>query len=378
MTLRATTLLLLALVSTTRAADPPTTFPIDDPKITLSPYVWKPTGQAQSARIEATMPGAYLKLNFENSKSIQLLIDGDANKNCPPASMPVVDFSIDNGPYKTTQLTKTSDIYPLPLADSLDPAKPHQLEFHFRSANLGPDRWKASTVHLRVAGLQLDPNGALLPTTPHARRALAFGDSITEGVCVEGLCPYYSNLLMNNARATWFPLVASALDCEYGQLGTGGQGMVKQGMALPPLPQTWDHYDAATSRITNEKLLPEPDYIFCAMGTNDYLENSDKPSNITEAYTTWLTAVRKAAPNSAIFCITPPLGWHAEEVAAAVAARNKSGDDKVHLIDTSPLKSGFDAKRPTKLALDGVHPSLYGNALLATLITSQTQKSIGK
>jgi hypothetical protein len=57
-------------------------------------------------------------------------------------------------------------------------------------------------------------------------------------VCVEGLCPYYSNLLMNNARVTWFPLVATALNCEYGQVGNGGQGMARM-MEYPPLPQTW-------------------------------------------------------------------------------------------------------------------------------------------
>ncbi len=354
------------------------TIAADDVKIAFAPYVWKSTGAGAAARAEATMPGAYLKVKFQGSQSIRLLIDGAANKGCPPASMPVVEYSIDEGPFKTTQLTKTDDVYPLPLADGLDAGKPHQLEFHFRSANLGPDRWAASTVHLRVAGVQLDAGGSLLPVSLHPRKAIGFGDSITEGVCAEGPCPYYSNLLMNNARVTWFPLVCAALDCEYGQLGTGGQGMVKVGMALPPLPQTWDHYDAATSRLSNGLLLPEPDYIFCAMGTNDFLEDSSKPSNITAAYTGWLAAVRKAAPHAAIFCVTPPLGWHAGEVAAAVAARNQEGDKNVHLIDTAPFKEKFASKRATQLAPDGVHPSLYGNAILGALIASEAQKVLCK
>ena len=41
-------------------------------------------------------------------------------------------------------------------------------------------------------------------------------------------------------------------------------------MALPPLPQSWDRYDAATSRLTEGRLVPEPDYVFCCMGTNDF------------------------------------------------------------------------------------------------------------
>ncbi len=194
---------------------------------------------------------------------------------------------------------------------------------------------------------------------------------------MEGLCPYYSNLLMNNARVTWFPLVCAALDCEYGQLGTGGQGMVKQGMALPPLPQTWDHYDADTSRLVNGLLQPEPDYVFCAMGTNDFLKDGHEPSDITSAYTGWLESVRKAAPHTAIFCVVPPLGWHATEVAAAVAARNKVGDSNVHLIDTARVKEGYDGWHATEFAPDGVHPSEYGNAVLAALISSEAQKALG-
>ena len=32
---------------------------------------------------------------------------------------------------------------------------------------------------------------------------------------------------MNNALYSWFPIVASALDCEYGQQGHSGLGMVR-------------------------------------------------------------------------------------------------------------------------------------------------------
>jgi hypothetical protein len=56
--------------------------------------------------------------------------------------------------------------------------------------------------------------------------------------------------------ATWFPLVCGGLNCEYGQLGTGGQGMVRP-IEIPPLPQTWDRFDATTSRLTDGLLLPE-------------------------------------------------------------------------------------------------------------------------
>ncbi len=327
------------------------------------------------------MPGAYLKLAFHESKAIKLLIDGTANHACPESSMPIVEYSVDEGPWKVTQLEKTGELHPLTLAEGLDAGREHRAEIYFRAANLGPKRWESSTVHLRIAGIQLDAGGSLLPFALRSKRAIGFGDSITEGVCVEGLCSYYDNLLMNNARVTWFPMICAALDCEYGQLGTGGQGMIRTNIQIPPLPQTWDHYDATTSRLTNGLLLPEPDYVFCEMGTKDF-EGDDrkrKHMDISAAYTGWLCAMRNACPYARFFCIVPPLGWHATEVQAAVTARNKAGDQKVYLIDTAPLKAGFrTGEGATTLAYDGVHPSVYGNAMLGAFIAVEAQKVISR
>lgn len=63
------------------------------------------------------------------------------------------------------------------------------------------------------------------------KRAIGYGDSITEGVGVDGLFTSWSLIGVNNARATWFPLVCAVLDCEYGQLGSGGWGMAQRKLA---------------------------------------------------------------------------------------------------------------------------------------------------
>jgi lysophospholipase L1-like esterase len=349
----------------------------DDVRVALAPYVWKRTGTGETARAEATMPGAYLKLDFMRSSTLGLLVDGTANSNCVVSCMPAVDYSVDDGPFNTIQLSLTGRVYVLPLARELDVSKQHHAEFFFRAGYLVPDRWTEATHHLRIAGVELDAGGTLMPPSIRAKRAIAFGDSITEGVNVDGTVPYYSNLFMNNARGTWFPIVCAALGCEYGQLGTGGQGMVRTNVQIPPLPQTWDHYDAATSRLTNGLLQPEPDYVFCEMGTNDFEERDKKRRHmdITIDYINWLIAVRKSCPNANIFCITPPLGWHASEVEAAVKVRTAAGDRNVHLIDTAPLIAGFKTDEgATTLAGDGVHPSQYGNAMLGALIAVETQK----
>ena len=364
--------------SATPPEKPVITIGCDDARIALAPYAWKLTGSGVNARAEASMPGAYLKLDFEGSTEVGLLVDGAANVGALPPSMPVIDYSVDDGAYSTTQLSRMGEVYVLPLAQALDAGKPHHVEVYFRAASLAPDRWTQSTHHLRIAGVQLDAGARLVPPAMRAKRAIAFGDSITEGVNVEGNVPYYSNLLMNNARGTWLPIVCAALGCEYGQLGTGGQGMVTTTLQIPPLPQTWDHYDASSSRLKNGLLEPEPDYIFSEMGTNDFAEKDKKRTHldITEAYRGWLNAVRKSSPNARIFCITPPLGWHAPEVQAVVHARNQAGDAKVYLIDTAPLAAGFKPDGATTLAGDGVHPSQYGNAILGALIAAETQKAI--
>jgi hypothetical protein len=347
----------------------------DEANVCWSPYVWKKSGAGEAARMEATMPGAYVKLAFRGSTMVDLLVDGTANKGCPKEAIPIVDYCVDNGAFQSVRLSERNEVYAIPLAAKLDPAKEHRVEVQFRSASLGTNRWRASTGRLRLAGFEVDAGNRLLPVAVRPRRAIGFGDSIFEGVCVERLGPYYSDLTMNNARMTWFPIMCAALGCEYGQLGTGGQGMVRP-IEIPPLPQTWDHYDDKTSRLSDGKLLPEPDYVFCGMGTNDHNPADKSLIPIGDAYRAWLVSVRKACPNTAIFCVVPPLGWHDKEIADAVAARRKAGDNRVFVIDPVSLRDQWSLKGATPLAYDGVHPSVYGSAMLAAVIAAEVEKTL--
>jgi lysophospholipase L1-like esterase len=165
-------------------------------------------------------------------------------------------------------------------------------------------------------------------------------------------------------------VVCAALDCEYGQFGSGGQGMVKE-IEMPPLPKAWDHYDATTSRLTDGLLLPEPDYVFCNMGTNDF-----GGTDITGAYTNWLTAVRKACPHTHVFCVVPPSGVHRNEIRAAVAARDNADDRAVHVIDIPALNAAITVHPPvaTQLCCDGVHPTMQGQGIFGACIAAQVER----
>jgi len=350
------------------------------PEIVFSPYGWLRFGAGEGASFEAMMPGAYLKFAAENTSMLGVFVDFSINRGCPAHSMPVIEYSVDNKPFKTLQLPVAEKEQLLVLAEGLSLNQAHCLDFHFRAADLCQKRWDSSAGHLRLSGIALASQARLLPIPARPKKALGFGDSITEGVGTESHFTSWQKLEANRAGSSWFPLVCSALDCEYGQLGTGGQGIVSSTEAMPSLLETWDHYDGSHSRLAEGLLLPEPDYVFCCMGTNDFRDNNTKkPYDITNAYSRWLSAVRKSCPSSTVFCIIPPFGWHCEEIQAAVSSRNKEGDSKVYLIDTAPLKSGFDPEnKPSRLAYDGCHPSLYGNALLAALIAVEAQKIIDR
>jgi hypothetical protein len=171
----------------------------------------------------------------------------------------------------------------------------HKVEVYFRAADLGANRWTGSMAHLRVVGLSLDATGALDAYPRRPKTAICYGDSITEGVGVDGKFTSWQILAPNNARGAWPGLVCSALDCEYGQIGSGGQGLVTP-YNVPGCVTAWDHYDADTPRLVHGALVPEPDYFFCA------------------------------CPHTQIFCVVPPAGIHRSEITAAVNARNQAGD----------------------------------------------------
>lgn len=356
---------------------------IDREGIMLAPYVWRRMGAAAEARIEANMPGAYIRAACTGAKEISLVVCGSGNAGCPTAAMPVIEYSVDRGPFRMLQLTGTDDEYRVPLMEGADVRTPHQVDVFFRSARLAKERWTSSRYSLRIAGFELNDGASMAPVARRPKNAIAYGDSITEGVysdlaVLEPGTAFYGNLAHNNARTTWFPIVCEALGCEYGQVGTGGQGMVVSHLQMPPLPDTWDHHDAGHPRLVGGRFVPEPDYVFCEMCTNDFLNESGtyRHLDVTEACTRWLGSLRGACPHALVFCIVPPLGWHDKELARVVSICRERGDERVYLIETAALRHLFRVDAPTQIACDGVHPHGHGNALLGALVVAEAQKAI--
>lgn len=335
----------------------------------LSPYVWKCNGIGRAFRAEATFPGAYLKTVVSDTSAIGLVIDSKANDGLAPENMPTIEYSIDEGPFTIVQLKKTGTLYTLPLATDLDANASHRLVLYFRAASL-QERWHAPMPNLRIGGISLDKGGKLSRYTLRPKRAIIFGDSVTEGFNVD--CQTKAGpdwMKCSNAR-TWGHIACGALNCEYGQLGSNGQGMVNNKINLPPLPKTWNVYDgySGKSRLTDGLLLPEPDYVFSNMGNNDH-------ADLTAPYVAWVKAVRTACPRSRIFCVVPGSGYHRNEVQAVVAALNKAGDTRVYLIDVPSMKQLVpNVGLPTQGSYDGGHPTMYGQAIFGAAVALGTQQ----
>ncbi len=211
------------------------------------------------------------------------------------------------------------------LAEGLGPGE-HTCELHLRAATLVA-RWRSSGPRLRIAAIEITDGATLAPAPQRRLRILGYGDSITEGVGVDAHFTTWEDLRPNNALGTWLPIIADALEAEYGQLGTGGQG-IGRAVEIPALADAWHLYDdSGQSRLVEGRLQPEPDLILSNMGTNDI----EDPS---EACLRWCVAVRAAALAGA-----DRAGGSDQRLLAAVphrrlgARRRAAGDANCHLID---------------------------------------------
>jgi len=341
----------------------------DNGNLYFSPYTWQ---KRDNGSRTARMPGAYLKFQAENTSKIIVWIDRAENAGCPACSMPVLEVTVNHGAPQVLPVpelrTGENVLYPVEALTDGDPGKTYCVEFNFRAADLTRSRWFNPDTHLTVAGVELSAGGRFVPPVLRRHLAIAFGDSITEGVGAADTFVSWNDLTANRSAGSWFPLTCAALDCEYGQLGTGGQGIQLGTCNMKALIDTWDKFTDDVSRLINGRLLPEPDYVFCAMGTNDFDQTTKVLFDITETALRWLTAVRTACPNAMICWFVPPLGQHDSEIIAAIQACREAGDRRVFRIDSAPARDGFDINcKPSRYAGDGIHPNAEGTGILAAI-----------
>ncbi|MBQ7524866.1 MAG: hypothetical protein IJT09_00375 [Abditibacteriota bacterium] len=352
-------ILLLLLMSPSVFAD--ITIPVTDPNVYFSPYTWKTVDNGGETAREAVLPGAYIKVTFKSTATFGLVVDATATRGVT-GEVPVIEYTIDNGPYQSVSLATDKTVYTIPMASGLTSTS-HTAVIYLKSSYVRSNRYKTQKGHLIVKGFQVADNGVTAAQSVKPKRLIGYGDSITEGVVIESVGG-------PNARCSWLPMVASALNCEYGQVGIYAIGFSKGADDWPVFQNTWDKYDYTSSRLVNGRFDPEPDYILLSMGTND-----PENSAFLTAYQAWMVSVRAAAPNAVLVMIVPPSGSHRAQITQAVTA---SSDDNVILIDPTATN---DMVSPTQgaatgMAYDGIHPNMYGQGMYAACVAAQMAEKL--
>ena len=267
---------------------------------------------------------------------------------------------------------------------------------------------------------------ALLP-----RRALIYGDSITEGTNAQlfdfttGACTR-SGLDAAASLRSWCFGFGEAVEAEVSNCAFAAQGYSTFNSlgygGVPPLftpgnpaLTAWDKIDADHSRLPAFKARP-PDYIVSAEGFNDQVCSPGWPAaaafncsnrGLTAAVAGWVGAVRAAtSPHTQVVVVVPFGGemrtrnltrdairegfatYQAGVVAGVAVAEavGDAGDEFATLIDLYPRSKpglmGADASSqgpyrsgqapgPTASSCDGTHPLAHRHAHLGAMVVAE-------
>jgi lysophospholipase L1-like esterase len=358
-----------------RAACSAELIPVTDPALYFSPYNTYSDGSGPmlsgNVRGGSTyamwiFPGSYLRAAFTGS-SAGLDFDISSIKH---GIRPKLRWSIDNQPFQTAVLKP--DATRLMLAEGLNEGS-HHLVLYLAASDANYDRWRSPEEAIKLKGLVLNDGGkGEQDIRLSAKRALFFGDSITEGAWVLGRSnhvvagKYVDWVAHSDATQAWPRLLAAALDAEYGTCGSGGMSWLRTSHSgIPPLPDSWSFHYENHSRLSDaRKLSPSPDYVIVNMGTNDGEKDT------TGAIEKWLNDIRAAVrPDTAIFVVVPFGQMNRTSLNGAVAA---VADPHTRLIDLGVRRAaGLNHYgEPTLVSLDGLHPSAEASGIYAASLAA--------
>jgi lysophospholipase L1-like esterase len=333
----------LLLSGAAQAQVPGITVPMDDPAILYSPFNWGVSAQAA----KTINSGAYFKVLFSGT-SCQLMTDTSGN------AAPFSQFWARVDGTSFTRYTLAAGNPTFTIATNLLKRK-HMLEVVVKSTSETIDRWTKQKTGITFTGLMLDAGAKATAPTRKPFNILIFGDSITEGVRVNGYAGIANDTDRNDALQVYSWLLSQEVPAEVGVVGFGATGIIVAGSGgVPALGKSYPLLWAGQPRsFTN----PEPDLIIYNEGTND-------GSSITSGMLAVVRALLLAAPNAKQLLLLPFNGSHAAELKSVVATL---GNNKVVYGDTKGFFNTADSS-------DALHPYGYANIAfiapkLASLVT---------
>lgn len=345
-----------AFVITDIVVIPNITHYVDDTDLNFSPYTWNISGSNYALTAN---PGAYLEFKFTGT-NCYVTIDGNNSYNA------WVQIQIDDKP-PTQVLINIGASYFLVSNSNLSDATHTCKITYFARGTYSNASWSGEQ-GLKITGFSVTgASPALIAITPKTKKAVFFGDSITEGLA-SGVG--INNGTISSSYSGYAPRIAEALNSEYGQVGWGTQGWGYGGAGnIPTFINSWNFLYSGVSRD-----ISSADYIFVNQGTNDSL-NNNPPS--TSTIQNWITSVRAVNPAAWIFVIVPFGQFIKSVIQTAVS---NTADSKCVLIDLAVEGSvgltGFSVGASV-YSLDGIHPSAVNHGRLASLIIQQLIPLLG-
>ncbi|MER6524318.1 GDSL-type esterase/lipase family protein [Streptomyces sp. NPDC001508] len=273
-------------------------------------------------------------------------------------SPPQIYVSIDGGEPRLHRVDRDLvDFTPTPLTDSQ-----HTADIVVKDIDEHENRWIVPMRSgLHFTGLQLAPGASLLPTTlPDALRLIFYGDSITQGVMALGA---EATVDCADGTRSFAHLTGRAFQATTHQVGFGGQGILRPGnggVGTAGQSLGWNFHGSSVDPQF------QPHAVIVNQGTNDHAYEG---AAFRPAYRTYLDRTRAAHPHAWLFAMSPFGGYHAEDIAWAVA---QTRDARTVYVDTagwlSPSQDDFN---------DGCHPNVRGHAKAARRLTAVIQATTG-
>ena len=395
--------------------------PMSDDAIFFSDYNWiRSGGTAMTAN-----PGAFLRVSFTGA-SLALLVNGTGLSG----QSVKLRYSVDDRSMGFLLPNASADAIVLPVPALSGGRTRHTLELSLYASNEQADRWLGGTyrsAYLVLTGLRLD-SGAVLapPTSVLPRRAIVFGDSISEGTNAQlydydrDSCGRSGTLAAAAAPRSWAFGFGEAMQAEVSNCAFAAQGYSTFNSLLygniPPLltlgeptSTAWDKLDSAHSRLPLLKARP-PDFVVSAQGFNDQVCAPGWPNgarfrcsnaNMSRAIAQWLRDVRAATSPATVIVVVVPFGGEMRTqnltrfaiIAGFDTYQSGATDPHALLVDLYPRSRlglmGADTSAnctgkfcsgqppgPTANSCDGTHPLAHRHAHLGAMVAAEVSARV--
>ncbi|MCP4641085.1 MAG: hypothetical protein GY851_11655 [bacterium] len=213
-------------------------------------------------------------------------------------------------------------------------------------------------------GIELSPEGELLPATLPDRKILFLGDSITVGMGAG------ANKETDALRSyAW--LVSQHFNADPRLVALSGVGLF-QGWRSALFNAEWQQVVAQASDPNAAALSWQPNLIVVNLSTNDKSKGV-AGTDVASAMRNLLVDVRQRCPEAVILVMVPwSYGCYREELRGVVDGLTAKGDERIQFVDTDPA-----VWVPEGGMRDNTHPNEKGHQHAANLLIPVIESAMG-